>query len=203
MVSARWRWQAELANYYHKANCAKNEFRGLETAAGERLLETPRHFWAVEDGQTNFEGLAKIKLYPRPAVEWLLSKPKREHLVPTSLQRFLQSGGEPTNAQVPTARRPVTEKRAERFAAHYIKSEQAAGRSPPSAALKPLLRRVLTCMAVETISAMPSVDYGASGAGVHLRLLRKSPKNSRRDFAHLGPWPRLRDGLARQARAST
>ena len=45
MVSARWRWQAELANYYHKANRAKNEFRGLETAAGERLLETPRHFW--------------------------------------------------------------------------------------------------------------------------------------------------------------
>jgi hypothetical protein len=99
--------------------------------AGERWFTgdiTP--LLAVEDGQTNFEGLAKIKLYPRPAVEWLLSKPKREHLVPTSLQRFLQSGGEPTNAQVPTARRPVTEKRAERFAAHYIKSEQAAGRSP-------------------------------------------------------------------------
>ena len=38
-----------------------------------------------------------------------------------------------------------------------------------------------------------SVDYGASGAGVHLRLLRKSPKNSRRDFAHLGPRPRWRD----------
>ena len=62
------------------------------------------------------------------------------------------------------------------------------GGPPLSAALKPLLRRVLTCMAVETISAMPSVDYGASGAGVHLRLLRKSPKNNRRvrDFAHLG-----------------
>ena len=84
----------------------------------------------MEDGQTNFEGLAKIKLYPRPAVEWLLSKPKREHLVPTSLQRFLQSGGDPTNAKVPTARRPVTEKIAERFAAQYINSEQAAGSSP-------------------------------------------------------------------------
>ncbi|HMH01304.1 MAG TPA: hypothetical protein VK555_07805 [Terriglobales bacterium] len=71
--------------------------------AGERWFTgdtTP--LLAVEDGQTNFEGLAKIKLYPRPAVEWLLSKPKRVHLVPTSLQRFLQSGGEPTNAQVPT-----------------------------------------------------------------------------------------------------
>ena len=99
--------------------------------AGERWFTgdtTP--LLAVEDGQTNFEGLTKIKLHPRPAVEWLLSKPKREHLVPTSLQRFLQSGGEPTNAKVPTGRRPVTEKIAERFAAHYINSEQAAGRSP-------------------------------------------------------------------------
>jgi hypothetical protein len=99
--------------------------------AGERWFTgdtTP--LLAVEDGQTNFEGLAKIKLYPRPAVEWLLSKPKREHLVPTSLQRFLQSGGEPTNAKVPTARRRVTKKIAERFAADYINSEQAAGRSP-------------------------------------------------------------------------
>jgi hypothetical protein len=34
------------------------------------------------------------------------------------------------NKGIPTARRPVTEKIAERFAAHYINSEQAAGRSP-------------------------------------------------------------------------
>ena len=154
--------------------------------AGERWFTgdtTP--LLAVEDGQTNFEGLAKIKLYPRPAVEWLLSKPKREHLVPKSLQKFLRFGGEPTNAKAPAARRPVTEKNAERFAANYINSEQAAGRPPPSAALKPL-RKALTGMAVENICALPSVDYSASGAGVHLRLVRKSPKNNRRDFAHLG-----------------
>jgi hypothetical protein len=99
--------------------------------AGERWFTgdtTP--LLAVEDGQTNFEGLTKIKLHPRPAVEWLLSKPKRVHLVPTSLQRFLQSGGEPINAKAPTARRPFTKKTAERFAADHINSEQAAGRSP-------------------------------------------------------------------------
>jgi hypothetical protein len=99
--------------------------------AGERWFTgdtTP--LLTVEDGQTNFEGLTKIKLDPRPAVEWLLSKPKREHLVPTSLQRFLQSGGDPTNAEVPTARRPATKKIAERFAAAYIDSEQAAGSCP-------------------------------------------------------------------------
>ena len=99
--------------------------------AGERWFTgdtTP--LLAVEDGQTDFEGLAKVKLHPRAAVEWLLSKPKREHLVPKSLRRFLQSGGEPTNAKFPTAPRPVTEKKAERFVAAYINCEQAAGRSP-------------------------------------------------------------------------
>jgi hypothetical protein len=40
-------------------------------------------------------------------------------------------------------------------------------------------------MAVENISALPSFDHGASGAGVHQTLLQKSPKNNRRDFAHL------------------
>ena len=73
------------------------------------------------------------------------------------------------------------------------------GGPPPSAALKPLLRRVLTCMAVENISALPSFDHGASGAGVHLTLLRKSPKNNRRDFADLGHRPHLRDGLPTSA----
>jgi hypothetical protein len=76
---------------------------------------------AMEYGQTNFENLGKLKVYPRAAVEWLLSKPKREHLVPDSLRRFLQSGGEPT-----AARRPITEKIAKRFVASYIKGEQAA-----------------------------------------------------------------------------
>jgi hypothetical protein len=99
--------------------------------AGERWFTgetTP--LLAVEDGQTNFEGLGKVKVHPRAAVEWLLSKPKREHLVPESLHRFLQSGGERTNAKAPTAPRPVTEKVAERLVANYIDAEQAAGRRP-------------------------------------------------------------------------
>jgi hypothetical protein len=97
--------------------------------AGERWFTGETQLLlGVEDGQTNFEGLGKVKVHPRGAVEWLLSKPKREHLVPQSLRRFLQTGGEPTNANA--APRPVTEKRAERFVANYINGEQAAGRSP-------------------------------------------------------------------------
>lgn len=105
--------------------------------AGERWFTgetTP--LLALEDSQTNFEGLGKVKVHPRAAVEWLLSKPKREHLVPGSLRRFLQSGGEPTNAKAPTAPRPVTEKMAQRFVADFIHAEQAAGRSPTLVSLE-------------------------------------------------------------------
>ena len=117
--------------------------------------------------ETIFEGLAKIKLYPRPAVEWLLSKPMRRHHVPTSLQRFLRPDGDPTNGKTPRARRPLSKKLAEHSADDYISSEQAAGRSPYLAALR-RPRRVMTCMAVETISARRTIDHGPSGAGVHL-----------------------------------
>jgi hypothetical protein len=99
--------------------------------AGERWFTGETQLLlGVEDGQTNFEGLRKVKVHPRAAVEWLLTKPKREHLVPESLRRFLQPGGEPTNAKAGAAARPVTEKIAKRFVANYINGEQAAGRSP-------------------------------------------------------------------------
>ena len=81
---------------------------------------------AMEHGQTNFEGLDMLKVHPRDAVGWLLSKPRREHLVSNSLREFLQSVGAPTDAKA----RIVTEKIAERFVADYIDAEQAAGRRP-------------------------------------------------------------------------
>jgi hypothetical protein len=60
--------------------------------AGERWFTgeiTP--LLAVKYGQTNFEELSTVKVHPRAAVEWLLIKPKREHLVPESLRLCLQS----------------------------------------------------------------------------------------------------------------
>ena len=96
---------------------------------------------AVEDNQINFEGLGKVRVHPRAAVEWLLSKPKREHLVPKSLRRFLQPGGQPTNATAPTAPRPVTEKIAMRFVADYIHAEQAAGEFPTLVGLEAAAKR--------------------------------------------------------------
>ena len=151
---------------------------------------------AMEEGQTNFEGLGKVKVHPHAAVEWLLSKPKREHLVPESLSRSLQSGGEPTNGNAPTAPRPVTKKKLSASSLITFPASRRRGGALLSLVLK-LLRRKLTCVAVGSISALPSVDHRAprSGAGVRLRRLRKSPKNNRRDFADLGHRPHLRDGL--------
>ena len=53
--------------------------------AGERWFtgETAPQL-AVNYDPTNFEGIYKVKIHPRSAVEWLLSKPKREHLIPTA-----------------------------------------------------------------------------------------------------------------------
>jgi hypothetical protein len=99
--------------------------------AGERWFTgetTP--LLAVDQYGSTYFGLEKVKVDPRAAVEWLLSKPKREHLVPESLRRFLQSEREPTDAEAPTTPRPVTQKIAERFVANYIDREKAAGRRP-------------------------------------------------------------------------
>ena len=113
---------------------------------------------AMEHGQTNFEGLGKLKVHPRDAVEWLLSKPKREHLVPDSLRRFLQSGGEPTASPRPDLPR---KKLSASSPATLRASKRRAG-VLPLLALK-LLQRKLACAAVESISALPSIDPGRRG----------------------------------------
>jgi hypothetical protein len=105
-------------------------FRDAAAAGEDWFVGNTSPLLAVEDGQTNFEELTKLKVLPRAAVEWLLSKPKRKHLVPKSLRIFLQSGQEPINPKTPNAPRPVTEKIAERFVADYINGEQAAARHP-------------------------------------------------------------------------
>jgi hypothetical protein len=125
--------------------------RALRDAAeaGERCFtgETSS-LLAMEDGQTNFENLGKLKVNPRAAVEWLLSKPKREHLIPDSLRGFLQSGEEPS--AVP---RPVTEKIAERFVAIYISGEQAAGRRPTLTGLEAAAKKAGLCGGREHLRA--------------------------------------------------
>jgi hypothetical protein len=46
---------------------------------------------AMKEGQESFEELETVKVNPRPAIEWLLSKPRRKFLVSESLRQYLQS----------------------------------------------------------------------------------------------------------------
>jgi hypothetical protein len=82
----------------------------------------------VEDGQTNFAELTKLKVHPRAAVKWLLSKPKREYFVPGSLRIFLESGGESANRK--GSAQPFSKRAFKGFVNNYIKDEIAAGRRP-------------------------------------------------------------------------
>ena len=101
-------------------------------AAGEKwFVGDTGPLLAVDDRQTDFANLTGLKVHPKAAIEWLLSKPRRAHLVPDGLRAFLQSGGSPV-----VAARPLTEKEAERFATSFINSEIAAGRHPTLAGLE-------------------------------------------------------------------
>jgi hypothetical protein len=98
--------------------------RGAAEAGEDWFIGDTMPLLALEGTPSSFETLGRIKVHPRAAVSWLLSKPKREHLVPDSLRSFLQFD------QVSGKPRPVTEKTAERFVDDYINSQQGQGRRP-------------------------------------------------------------------------
>jgi hypothetical protein len=65
-------------------------FRGAAEAGESWFVGATKPILVVEEfGQTH-EGLSKVRVQPRAAVEWLLSKSIFEHLVPESLNQFLQ-----------------------------------------------------------------------------------------------------------------
>jgi hypothetical protein len=78
----------------------------------------------LENRQRSFENLGRIKVYPRAAVTWLLSKPRRVNLVPECLRTFLQF-----NSTLGRTRH-LTKKAAERFVDDFINDEQGQGRRP-------------------------------------------------------------------------
>jgi hypothetical protein len=95
-------------------------------AAGERLFVGDiSPLLAIESPECDFSVLINVKARPRAAVDWLLSKPKREHLVPDSLRSFVDS-----RSAVSTRPRLLTGKSAERFVAEFIDQEKKAGRRP-------------------------------------------------------------------------
>jgi hypothetical protein len=100
----------------------------LQDAAtmGERLfVGDVSPLLALESPECDFSVLINVKVCPRAAVDWLLSKPKREHLVPGSLRSFVDS-----RSATSTRPRLLTRKSAERFVAEFIEREKRAGRRP-------------------------------------------------------------------------
>jgi hypothetical protein len=120
---------AESAQQLESARIAiMRTFRDAAAAGEDWFVGNTGPLLAVEDGQTNFAELTKLKIHPQAAVEWLLSKPKRKHLVPESLRILLQSGGEPANTKA--SARTFSKRMIEHFVANYITDETVAGRRP-------------------------------------------------------------------------
>jgi hypothetical protein len=66
-------------------------FRGAAEAGESWFVGITKPILVVEEFGQAPEGLSKVRVQPRAAVEWLLSKSIFEHLVPESLHRFLQN----------------------------------------------------------------------------------------------------------------
>jgi hypothetical protein len=99
-------------------------FRDAAEAGEDWLVGDTGPLIALENGRRSFETLDKIKVRPRAAVHWLLSKPKRQHLVAVSLRSFLQFN------QTSDKPRPLTKRAAERFTDDYINETQRQGKRP-------------------------------------------------------------------------
>jgi hypothetical protein len=98
-------------------------FRDAAEAGEDWLVGDTTPLLALENRQRSFEILDKIKVRPRAAVHWLLSKPKREHLVAASLRSFVQ-------VDTVSSKPPRVKQRTEDFVDNYINGEQGQGRRP-------------------------------------------------------------------------
>jgi hypothetical protein len=73
----------------------------------------------------NVAELSVTKVRPRAAVEWFMAMPKREHLVPGSLRRFVEDKSVARTKPTVLSRRT-----ADGFVARFIDGEREAGREP-------------------------------------------------------------------------
>jgi hypothetical protein len=65
-------------------------FRRAAEASEGWFVGATKSILVVEEFGETYDGLSKLRVQPRAAVKWLLSKSIFEHLVPESLQLFLQ-----------------------------------------------------------------------------------------------------------------
>ncbi len=84
-----------LAKHFFLARHRNDPHPHIMAALRVARIENER--WFIEDlvrPPTSREDISRLKVYPRAAAEWMLSKPKRRHLVPPSLARYLARGTE-------------------------------------------------------------------------------------------------------------
>jgi hypothetical protein len=98
-------------------------FRDAAEAGEDWLVGDTAPLLALENRQRSFERLGKIKVRPRAAVHWLLSKPRCQHLVAATLRSFVQFG-------TVSSKPPRAKQRTEDFVDNYINDEQRQGRRP-------------------------------------------------------------------------
>jgi hypothetical protein len=123
LLSAHLPLKAEQLEY---AKTAITQALQDAAAVGERLFAGEiAPLLAFECSKRDYGTLINIRVRPRAAIEWLLSKPKREHLVPDSLRKFMEDLTVGSNK-----RRHLTRKAAEGFVAEFVNCEKKAGRVP-------------------------------------------------------------------------
>ena len=111
-------------------------FRGAAEAGELWFIGASEPILTVEEFGQRPDGLSKVRVQPRAAVEWLLGKSIFEHLVPESLHRFLHNE-KPINAMAKTektskvldAQLPVGNSLRERVAPPRNKSRPAFERA--------------------------------------------------------------------------
>jgi hypothetical protein len=109
-------------------------FRGAAEVGERWIFGATEPLLAVEEFGQPPEGMSKVRVQPRAAVEWLLSKSIFEHLVPESLRLFLQNetiSAAATTEKIPEAldALPVGNSPRERVAQPRTKSRPAFERA--------------------------------------------------------------------------
>jgi hypothetical protein len=99
-------------------------FRDAAEAGEDWLRGEIAPLLALENKQRSFETLGKIKVRPRAAVHWLLTKPKCQHLVAASLRSFLQLN------QISDQPRSLSKRTADRTTEDYINEMHGQGKRP-------------------------------------------------------------------------
>lgn len=156
----------------------------IAAESGERwFISKTDPLLAMINGQESFEELETVKVNPRPAIEWLLSKPRRRFLVAKSLRQYLQSDlREQSDLEGPDELRRASGKIIhDEIAAAYDAAAGAGGKPPnvkeiPDIVLRQLQAKGLTTSKrrIEEIAGAPEFKGRRRPPGATLRSEKRT-----------------------------